>query len=235
MPEFAVPGQTLGVEEELMGDEQTFVENGEVVACVPGQKMVAGGQAKVVPRKSVRMLKKDDVVYGYVSDLYDTVALIVINAEEGTRRTALGQSYAYLRISEINKGFFAKSFREFVKIGDIVKARVIEIANLGTYLTFSETQLGVVKAFCSLCRSPMTARDGYVVCDECGNRETRKLAGVELKMEGMERRREGPGPREGGNFGGRGGGYGRREGGFRGGGSRGGGRPPGRGGFSQRR
>ncbi len=216
MPEFTVPGELLGIEEEVLGDEQTFNENGEIFAAVSGEKKVDGREAHVVPKKSVRMLRKGDEVYGVVEDLYDTVALIVIGGENGNSRTAIGSSYAYLRISEIMKGYFVKSFREYLKIGDIVKARVIDIQNLGTYLTFSETQLGVVKAYCSLCRSDMKKNGPLFVCTECGNRETRKTAG-ETVMPAMEERRPsggfGGGERR---YGDRNGGPRRGPGGFRG-------------------
>ncbi|MBI5225198.1 exosome complex RNA-binding protein Csl4 [Candidatus Micrarchaeota archaeon] len=176
--EIVVPGESLGMEEEFFGNEKTFAENGNVYSMVLGEKKLVNKQVQVVTSKFARMLKEGDIVYGRVEDLYDSVSLILIqSADNSLERKAIGSTYAYLRITEINRGGgFIKNFREFLKMGDIVKGRIIEITPLGTYITISEENLGVVRARCSRCRDVLSQRGRLLVCQECGNKESRKLA-----------------------------------------------------------
>lgn len=173
--EVAVPGEFLGYEEEVNGDANTFVDGGKVFSEMSGEKKIAAGKAQITPKKSVRMVKPGDLVFGKVQDIYDSVSLIEIASEPADKRIAIGASYAYLRISELAKRY-VNSFREYIKIGDVLKVKVIEVTPLGTYLTIAEPGLGVVKALCSFCRHPLELSGRALACPNCGNRETRKLA-----------------------------------------------------------
>ncbi|MFH1200143.1 MAG: exosome complex RNA-binding protein Csl4 [Candidatus Micrarchaeota archaeon] len=172
--EVAVPGEFLGFEEEVIGDANTFVENGKVYSFLAGEKKVTGGKAVISPKKSVRPLNAGDIVYGRVQDIYDSVSLIEIAAEPEAKRIAIGASYAFLRISELDNRY-VNSFREYIRIGDIMRLKVIEITPLGTYLSVNESGLGVLSAYCSYCRTHLELKGSLLVCPACGNRETRKL------------------------------------------------------------
>lgn len=171
----AFPGDFLGFEEEVIGDSNTFTDKGRVFSEVAGEKKIAAGKALISPKRSVRMIRAGDVVYGKVQDIYDSVSLVEITTEPADRRVAIGASYAYLRISELAKRY-VNSFREFIKIGDMLKVKVIEVTSMGTYLTIAEPGLGVVKSLCSFCRHDLQPKGQMLVCPNCGNRETRKLA-----------------------------------------------------------
>ncbi|MFH1257440.1 MAG: hypothetical protein ABIG96_02805 [Candidatus Micrarchaeota archaeon] len=193
--EIVTPGELLGMEEEFFGNEKTFAEEGSVYSLVLGEKKMLNKQVQVVSPKFARQLQKDDIVVGRVEDLYDSVALIVIqsgdelerlanapkagvSAPEADERKAIGKTYTYLRITEIAKNAgYIENFRQFIKIGDIVRAKVIDVAPLGTYLTIAEEKLGVIKARCSRCRAKLTQQDRAMRCLECGNTESRKMAG----------------------------------------------------------
>ncbi len=94
-----------------------------------------------------------------------------------SQRKAIGSTYAYIRITELVRGGgYVRNFREHIKIGDLLLARVIEVNPLGTYLSIADEGLGVLKANCSLCRGHLSERGRILVCNGCGNKESRKLA-----------------------------------------------------------
>jgi len=172
-----VPGEMLGIEEEMTGNDNTYNENGEIFSAVIGKETVnEKRQIHVVPKKSVRMLKRGDIVYGKIMDLFGTVAMIDI-AGANEKERAVIDSYAYLKITEIAKNAgFIRDFRQFMRIGDILKAKIIDVSPLGTYMTIADQGLGIVKAHCSKCRTELAHRGRLLICPECGNKEERKLA-----------------------------------------------------------
>ncbi|MFH1107011.1 MAG: exosome complex RNA-binding protein Csl4 [Candidatus Micrarchaeota archaeon] len=173
--DIAVPGEFLGYEEEVVGDANTFVDGGKVYSDASGAKKVTAGKAEIRPRKTVRRVRPGDIVYGKVQDIYDSVSLIEIEAEPAKERIAVGASYAFLRISELDNRY-VNSFREYIRIGDVMRLKVIDVTSMGTYLSISEPGLGVLAAFCSYCRAPLDLKGRLLVCPACGNREVRKIA-----------------------------------------------------------
>jgi exosome complex component CSL4 len=176
--EIVTPGELVGIEEEFLGNEKTVADNGNIYSLVLGEKKIIDRQMQVYSPKFARMLKEGDLVIGRVTDLYDSVSLIVIENEKKLgERAAIGGTYTYMRITELVRGGgYVQNFRQYIKIGDIVKAKVIEVNPLGTYLTIAEDQLGVVASYCSQCHTQLTERGRLLICPECGNKENRKLA-----------------------------------------------------------
>ncbi|MCX6767726.1 MAG: exosome complex RNA-binding protein Csl4 [Candidatus Micrarchaeota archaeon] len=215
-----LPGDFLATSEELAGGEGTFEDEGTIYAAVGG-KAVEDKAKKLVyvaSPKIVSPLREGDLVYARVRNVYDQIAALEMQAASPT--VSIPTINAFIRISEVSRGF-AENFGKYIKVGDILKARVIEIKELGIYVTIKDQELGVVKAFCPRCRNEMEGFGRVFACMKCGARDERKAAGAEEEIEeGMERR--GP-PRGFGRDGGRGGGrgFGGREGG-RGGSYRGG-------------
>jgi exosome complex component CSL4 len=63
-----------------------------------------------------------------------------------------------------------------VKLGDIVRCRIVSLLNGMVHLSINEDDMGVVYALCSNCGKPLMRAGSRVKCDECGNVEERKLA-----------------------------------------------------------
>ncbi len=176
---FVVPGDSIAFSEEFASGEGTFEEkDGSVVATRMGKASLdaKARSASVSSLVSTVPLKAGDLVYGKVQDLYDTVALVQFEPapEKGIYRAA-SNTYAYLRISEVQRGF-VENFRDVLRIGDFVRARIKEVTKMGIYLTMMAPDLGVVKAFCSNCRNPLSFRGRILVCPNCGSKEERKTA-----------------------------------------------------------
>ncbi len=174
-----IPGDFIAVSEEFAAAEGTIEEkDGKITATRVGRSRLdpRSRSASVAPFAATVPLKAGDLVYGKVQDLYDTVALVQFEpVVEKKRFKAASNTYAYLRISEMQRGF-VESFRDVLRIGDYVRARIKEVTKMGIYLTVSAPDLGVVKAFCSRCRNQLSFRGRILVCPACGNKEERKTA-----------------------------------------------------------
>ena len=66
--------------------------------------------------------------------------------------------------------------RTQVKLGDIVRAKVVSKLNAIIQLSIGEPHLGVIATLCSNCGTPLSRGDGRARCINCGNVEERKFA-----------------------------------------------------------
>lgn len=173
----------MATAEESLGGEGTFEEEGKVYAAVEGNAVCdprshsVGVAAPLIARR----IREGDLVYAVIHDLYDAVALLKFQPMnyKGVRVAAHSNS-AYLRIPEVQHAY-TENFREFLRIGDVVKARVKEVTSMGIYLTIADNDLGVVRAYCSNCRHELEMRGRTLVCNNCGNNESRKLAAAQVR------------------------------------------------------
>jgi exosome complex component CSL4 len=82
---------------------------------------------------------------------------------------------AAIKVQDISDRYVKFVSDEF-RIGDIIKARVID-TQAGTDLsTKGNPAYGVLKAFCTRCRHAMVLKGSKVMCNSCGRTETRKLS-----------------------------------------------------------
>ena len=172
------PGEVVAVEEEFSKGENTFEENGEILADSMGE---AKEDAK---RKTISVLKQKKIVpislgatvFGVVSLVRaNSVSIEISSLNSKIERQALGGSYAMLPVRNVSRDYIEDLKQEF-KIGDFVKAKVAEAKPWGTDLRTNEDNLGVVKAFCSKCRHPLQLSGRGLKCTNCGNSETRKIS-----------------------------------------------------------
>jgi len=172
MQKIIFPGQAIATSEEAEPASGSVEEGGWVYASVVGALNLSSGKAVVSNPKTPRLLGKGDVVFGRVEDLFDQVALISFSpSQPGVVSSA---DRAFLRISEVQgRGKFTEGFRDFLRIGDLIKARVVEVTELGVYVSIAEKGFGVVKAYCGVCRR---ALDDNLECKNCLRRERRKMA-----------------------------------------------------------
>ncbi len=196
-----IPGEFLSIEEELASANGTFTENGNVYSTVIGTRKDDNDKRTVAvqPATNVKLISKGDEITAIVQDIYEQIALIQFTPTNGKQRIAYGNSYGYLRISELAGGY-VEQFRDLVKIGDILKARVAEVKDMGIYITIKDSDLGVIKAYCSHCRHELTMQQAspFMTCPKCKNRERRKTPGSQMDRGDRNDRRDSP--RREGNF-----------------------------------
>ncbi len=223
-----LPGEEVAVVEEYEPGEGTYEEEGRVYAAQPGRLALDGEQrvARVIPLNPPAHMRVGDVIYGTINDIRSSMVEARVLAIHGRDRQVAGEVDASLHISRIANAY-VEDPRDAVRLGDIVRARVIQ-TDPSLQITTAEKFLGVVLALCSNCRGPMERRGDQLHCPRCDRTDRRKMAAdygnpelnaaIPSEPEPAEVRRE---PRDGddrdrGPPRGRGGG-GRREGGGRGG------------------
>jgi exosome complex component CSL4 len=69
-----------------------------------------------------------------------------------------------------------KNVRDEYKIGDIIRAKIVDLRNGEMRLSTDGEDLGAIKAFCAVCRHPMKVESGILQCEECGAKDNRKIA-----------------------------------------------------------
>lgn len=177
MVERVLPGDQLGFSEEFVAGANAFEQDGVIYAEAAGVKLedAASRTVGVTARRGVRRATQGDVTYGVVENLMESIAIVRFAAvPQGCVSPVSHTDSAYLRVSEIMPSYVEK-FRDYLRVGDVIRARVLEVKPLGTYLTLKGSDLGVVKAYCSRCRSGMNYRDGWFYCPKCPSRERRKV------------------------------------------------------------
>lgn len=170
------PGEKLCVLEEFMPGEGTFEINGNVYSKLVGRVLYdfVSRKVSVMPlRKVVNIPKQGMVVYAVVSTTKDDVAFTrIFSAEKGT--VFSGTFTGILHVSQISNNY-VKVVTDAIKVGDIVKAKVLTSWN-PFQLTTKGTKLGVIYALCSKCGTPLVKRRTKLQCPHCGNVESRKIS-----------------------------------------------------------
>ncbi len=218
-----IPGEFIATEEEYVSGENTYAKEGKILATAVGVAEYddANKEARIIGKK-VDEIRAGDIVIGKVMLVKESTAVItLLKAENGKRIT--GQTIAQLAVRNVANEYIHE-LKKTVKIGDIIRAQIVGYSELGVDLSTKGKGLGIIKAYCSNCRSEMQFSAGKLMCISCGNVEDRKW--FEKEDEYQPRA-----PREGGY----GRGFERREGGrdrgFGGGGFRGRSGPRREGGF----
>ena len=196
MNEIVNPGDKLAAEEEMVGERNTFSENGFVHSSITGEadKDEANRTVLVKTRgRKARLIRPGDLIYGQVENIYDQVALI--HFEPKSTEYAFNRNRCYLRIREVSRGF-AREFRDYFHIGDYLKARVVEVKPLGLHVSIKGDEYGVIRAYCPNDRSEL---DSNGKCPKCGRTVRLKWAG---RPEPRYERRDDNGPSRGGFRGG---------------------------------
>ena len=123
--ELVFPGDEVAIEEEYMGGEGTFSEDGTVYASQVGVLELDDEEciARVVSPNPPNVLKEGDIVYAVVADIRNTMATADVIAKEGTERNLGGETYATIHVSKISPKYTDDVSKELRK-GDMIRARV---------------------------------------------------------------------------------------------------------------
>lgn len=175
-----VPGEFAGITEEIAPGNNTFEDNGSIYSSGVGVPVVDTKKRalSVQQFKNIKALSSGDVVIAMVAELYESAAQLHILSVEGKGRTAVPDKVAFMRISEIQQGY-VEQMRDHIRIGDVLRAEVIEVTDLGTKLSISLPELGVIAAACTRCRGETTRTGSMFTCQQCGTKEQRKAAEIE--------------------------------------------------------
>lgn len=170
----ALPGDFLAFPEEFLPGKNTYEQQDSVRASLPGrvEKDLSKREVTVRPVASAKTPKVGDVAVGQVEAAMTSTAGVRISYLNGVETLAGFPGTIFTRGERGGRG----ERRTYVKLGDVVRARVASTLNGMNQLSIDEPHLGVVAAMCSVCGAVLLRGDGRARCEQCGNIEERKFA-----------------------------------------------------------
>jgi exosome complex component CSL4 len=177
--EFVLPGDLVGTSEEFTSRNGTYEDRGNIYAATTGTVNInnKNRSVSVIPlTNSPTILNLGDIVVGQVTNMRESVALVEIAGIKGKgERGIVGDINAAIHVSNVKDAYVKDLNYEFAAF-DIVKAKVIDMRNLR--LSTVGKELGVMKAYCTKCRTVLVKDNGNdkLKCPKCERTETRKLS-----------------------------------------------------------
>lgn len=173
---FVLPGERLGVIEEFVASDGTYVKDGVIYSKIVGRALLdlLNKCVSVYPLvHGATVPKVGSTVMGQVSNVQKQNAFVHIYRIGKNQLSSFFSSL--LHISDVRLRYVDSMFG-VCKPGDIIRAKVISEKN-GTYhLSIKDRNLGVVYAFCSQCGYMLELRRQGMRCPRCGKIEKRKTA-----------------------------------------------------------
>jgi len=174
---FVLPGDQLSTSEELLPGEGTFEENGIIRAARIGTYVVneKHRSAEVKPVTSTPvLLKRGDIVIAKVTMAKPTMIIAAVIHVAGKNRSVSGDTDATIHVKEIAPSYIKEASTEY-KAEDYIRAKVIQVKP-SVQLETKDRHLGAIKARCSKCRHPLLKKSHGLECENCGNKEHRRIA-----------------------------------------------------------
>jgi len=188
------PGEELATEEEYSAGENTFVRKGKIKSKTVGYAQADETSKEMnVKGKSIPTLEYGDVVVGKIMLVKESSATVEMLHAENDKKIA-GINVAQLPVRNVANEY-VHELKKMVKIGDIIKAKIASINPYAIDLTTKGKGLGVIKAYCTNCRTEMQYNNSKLMCLACGSVEDRKW----FEKEDAQDFNRGP-PREGSGF-----------------------------------
>lgn len=171
-----LPGDLLGTAEEFFPSEGAYEENGKIYSKFVGvpEYNLKEKTVKIKSKNPPVVLKEGDIVIGTISDLKEQFVIVEISNVLGKTREISSETYSSLHISRISEDY-VQDIRQQFRIGDIIKAKVIQTAPTLQISTVGK-EFGVLKAFCGNCRASLKTEKNKLVCKKCERTEFRKGA-----------------------------------------------------------
>ena len=175
---FVLPGDLIGTNEEFTPGSETFVRGSDIFSLVAGTVSVNKKRRtiSVIPNTGTPpIIEAGDIVVGEIFNLRDSMVLLRIGGIQGKGEREFQAPVAAVHVSNVKEAYVKDMSNEF-GVSDIIKGKVIDLDNMR--LTTSGDELGVMKASCPVCRTPMQKDQGKdkLKCPSCGKIQSRKLA-----------------------------------------------------------
>ena len=170
------PGEKLAVIEEYNDGPGTYQEEGEVRSSEIGEpKLDSDRRAMVVKKATPEIIipeKGMDIVaeVGSVARKDARIDIFMLNGK------LIHPTYSgVIHISDISRDY-VKNIDMALKNGDIVKGKLVNVANRLNQTSLEGPEYGVIYAYCSRCGGLLEDQQGKLICPDCGRVERRKTA-----------------------------------------------------------
>jgi len=172
--QLVLPGEKLGVIEEFVSSDGTYVEAGSIFSGIVGRVLMDLMNKKVSVHPLAQgpsVPRAGSIVTGSITSVQDMIATLRM-FKIGTRYLS-GFFSGLIHISDASFRYIDSMF-DVCRTGDLARARVISDMNGAYHLTLKGQNLGVLYAFCSSCGHILAKKRADMVCENCGNIEKRK-------------------------------------------------------------
>ena len=171
-----LPGEQIATSEELLPGDGTFEENGIIRASRVGTYYFDEKHKKAIikPLTSIPVeIKKGDIVLAKVNFVRSNMVIADVFHVMSKKRAISGDTNGTLRVSEISNSYVKDPATEYAP-GDIIRAKVTQIKP-SLQLETKDRDLGVIKAVCTKCRHSLVMKGNMLECNNCKNKEKRKI------------------------------------------------------------
>ncbi|UCE81584.1 MAG: exosome complex RNA-binding protein Csl4 [Methanobacteriota archaeon] len=172
-----MPGDEVAQAEEYMAGEGTYEDkDGKVYSSAVGELDIDEREkiVRIAPDNPPIVLIEGDTVIAEISDVKPAMAICFITSQEGRRREVSSETLAAVHVSKIASSY-VEDAADLLRPGDIIRAKVVQ-ALPSVQLTTSGPHLGVLRALCSSCRTPLERKGEKLYCERCERTETRKVS-----------------------------------------------------------
>ena len=174
---FVLPGEIVGTTEEFKPGPGTVISAGDIYSTATGS-VIIDLKVRIVSVKpntlTPNILKVGDIVYGKITDMRESGAMVEVAGIEGKEdREIVNSRLGDIHVSNVRNSYVKRLSDEF-RSSDIIRAKVIDTERIR--LTTAEDSLGVVKAYCSNCRGELELEGKKLKCPVCNMTETRKIS-----------------------------------------------------------
>lgn len=177
--DIVMPGDELGVEEEYIAGENTYVDSGYVKSMMLGvaEWDRVNHTVNIRPLKT-SLIRPGQVVYGKVYHFpNDKVAMVRIFAIQQNNKVKMIQAETGILYIVYASEERLNSIYDAVGLGDVVRARVLS-SKPPYHISLRGPMLGVVETRCPQCRTVIvpTSATNRLTCPVCGFTFRRKTA-----------------------------------------------------------
>lgn len=174
--QIVLPGDIVALPEEFAPGRHVYESEDAIRALLTGKvvKDLKKREVHVKPVTTTQMPSVGDYVTGQIEAVQANSASVKIHYLNGKPTGSDFTGMLLLRSEGGGRG--PRRRMTPVKLGDIVRAKVVSLLNGIIQLSIDEDRTGVFFALCSVCGNPLTRTNGRAKCLECGNVEERKFA-----------------------------------------------------------
>src|SRR4030042_3438931 len=143
---FVYPGEQVGVIEEFLAGVGTYIENGAIYSSGTGRLILDLSRKEISVRTQThlpRMPKVGSVVVGPVVAASEKTATIRIEQLDDKKLDI--PFSGIMHVCDVSRTY-VKNLTDALKVGDVVRAKVISTKNREFHLAIREDILGIVKA-----------------------------------------------------------------------------------------
>ncbi len=173
-----VPGEYVAEAEEYVPGYGVY-EDDALYSKVVGDLVLDSREhvAKVLARTRIPKMQSAGIItVGRVSKVQDQMIMLDLSVFNSKKFSLVPPEVPGILLISSVSDKYVEDLREMFKVGDIVRVKVVKVTPYSVIVRTDERNLGVIKAYCSKCRRPLLRRGRTLICPECGNRETRKMA-----------------------------------------------------------